>query len=86
MRKGKTTGASQQELQYIKSWVTTPCGGLQEDCHQGETLIGYISLRPKPPATGLRYAPSQVGLLCATEFGTQLNSELIHDAIGSLDY
>jgi hypothetical protein len=39
MRKGKTTGASQQELQYIKSRVTTPCGGLQEDCRQGETLI-----------------------------------------------
>jgi hypothetical protein len=68
MRKGKTTDASQQELQYIKSRVTTPCGGLQEDYHQGETLI-----RPKPPATGLRYAPSRVGLLCATEFGTQLN-------------
>jgi hypothetical protein len=35
--KGKTTGASQQTLLiFIKSWVITPCSGLQD--HQLDGL------------------------------------------------
>jgi hypothetical protein len=46
MQRGKTTGASQQTLlTIIRSWVTTPCGGLQD--HQlGGTLIWvYVPYR-----------------------------------------
>ena len=48
--KGKTTGASQQTLvTIIKSWVTTPCGGLQDHIFGG-TLI-YPSLQQRTSAS-----------------------------------
>jgi hypothetical protein len=57
----KTTGASQQELHYIGSQVTTPTAAAYKRMNQSlmENPNGYLL---PLLATGLRFAPSEVGL------------------------
>jgi len=63
MQSGETTGASQQTLlTIIKSWVTTPCGGLQD----------HIFAPAQASGDGPHFAPSEVGF-----YSVQLNLEHI---------
>jgi len=70
---GKNHGRQPANLHYIGCVFTTPSGGLQEELTERGANPGEDLLRIKPPAAGLRFAPSEVGLFFYNEFGSQYN-------------
>ena len=71
---GKNHGRQPANLYYIGCVFTTPSGGLQEELTERGANPGEDLLRIKPPAAGLRFAPSEVGLFFYNEFGSQYNT------------
>ena len=79
MRRGKTTGTSQQTLlTIIKSWATTPGDGLQDHILSGTIWVyvpyrkGLASRTPQVTMRAHTNGPLQVGL-----YNIQLNLEHI---------
>ena len=78
---GKNHERQLANLHYIGCVFTTPNGGLQEELtKQGANPKGYMNRTPGPslPGTGLRYAPSKVGLFLCNEFGSHYNTRTNH--------
>jgi len=75
MRRGKNHGRQPANLHYIGVSVYNAKRRLTRGITQrGANPKRYMGLRPAPlPATGLRYAPSEVGLFLYNEFGSQYN-------------
>jgi hypothetical protein len=78
MRKGKTTGASQQTLlTIIKSLITTPYGGLQESYQSGTLIRVYV-----PPALAFGTQRASASLRQkSTKYNVQLNLEHIQQLL-----
>jgi len=64
-------------VEYVPNSIAHYKGQLLRERSGGPSPEAWALLRPKPPATGLRFAPSEVGL-----YNMQLNLEHIQQSGG----